>query len=264
MGTFSLWHLLIVIALIGGGVVFWLSIYRLFSSGFPKEDSPPSADYSKLKSTEGTKTILRAYEQLRGGEIWVNRPIRELPYDKETIKRAIKEALSVEPDEKKQTDLAEAYGELAFFQDHEECLARGISIHDAAFEEFEKLSEEVRTESIRKAMTEVHRNAIDYVNEQTSKATILGWWAGLGWHAYSHGAGDLHFFVWLILIFVGTAVASKVIAGGVTILLTILTRLVYGDPDATTALFGCGGLISPIIAFFCASIVIGVVKILSH
>jgi len=260
VGTFSLWHFLIAIGLIGGGVFFGLNIYRLFSSGFKKEGSTPSADYSKLKSAEDTETILHAYEQVRGGEIWVNRHIRELPYDKETIKTAIKEALLIEPDEKKQTDLAEAYGELAFFQDPEECLARGISVHDAAFGEFEQLSEEVRTEASRKAITEVHRNAIYYVNEQASKATILGWWAGLGWYAYSDGAGDLHLFVWLILIFGGMAVASKVIGGGVAILLAILTRIVYGDPDATPALIGWGGLISPIIAFFCASLVIGVVK----
>ena len=260
MGTFSLWHLLIAISLIGGGIIFGLHIYRLFSSSLKKESSTPSADYSKLKSAEDTETILRADEHVRGGEIWVNRHLRELPYDKKTIKTAIQEALLIEPDKKQQTDLAEAYGELAFFQDPEECLARGVSVHDAAFEEFEHLSEEVRTEANRKAITEVHRNEIYYVNEQAAKATILGWWAGLGWYAYSHGAGDLHFFIWLLLIFGGMTVASKVIGGGVAILLAILTRIVYGDPDATPALIGWGGLFSPIIAFFCASLVIGVVK----
>lgn len=260
VGTFSLWHLPVAIGLIGGGVVLGLSIYRRFSSGSQKEGSTPSADYAKLKIAEDIETILHAYEQVRGGEIWVNRDIRELPYDKETIKKAIKEALLIEPEKKKQIELAEAYGELAFFQDPEECLARGISIHDAAFEEFEQLSEEVRTEASRKAITKVHRNAINYVNEQASKATILGWWAGLVWYAYSHGTGDLHFFVWLILIFGGMAVASKVIGGGVAILLAMLTRLVYGDSNATSTLVGWGGLISPIIAFFCASLVIGIFK----
>ena len=100
MGTFSLWHLLIVIGLIGGGVIFILNTNRLFSSGFKKEGSTPSADYSKLKSAEDTETILHAYEHVRGGEIWVNRHIRELPYDKETIKKAIKDALLIEPDKK--------------------------------------------------------------------------------------------------------------------------------------------------------------------
>jgi hypothetical protein len=260
VATFSLWYLLIAIGVIGGGVVLGLGIHQHFKPGSRKESSIASADIERLIGAADIETILHAYEHVRGREVLVNRHIRELPYDKETIRKAIKLALLIEADENKQNELAEAYSELAFFQDPELCLARGISIHDAAFEEFEHLTEEVRTEANRKAITEVHRNAIDYVNEQASKATILGWWAGLGWYAYSHGGGDLHVFVWLILIFGGMAVASTVITGAVATLLSFLTWLVYGDADATTAIVGWGGLISPIIAFFCAPLIIGAVK----
>ena len=68
MGTFSLWHLLIVIGLIGGGVIFILNTNRLFSSGFKKEGSNSLSRLLKAQKCRGHRdnpTRIRARTRRR-------------------------------------------------------------------------------------------------------------------------------------------------------------------------------------------------------
>ena len=102
--------------------------------------------------------------------------------------------------------------------------------------------------------------SVNQTNAYVSRLTIFGWWAGLAWHVYTGGAMDLNLFAWAILIIGGMFVVSLIIGGGIAFLLGVLTRVVYGDWHATSALYAWGTIFGPVIAFFCASPAIGLAK----
>lgn len=91
--------------------------------------------------------------------------------------------------------------------------------------------------------------SIDRINYLTARATIIGWFAGMAYYAV-WGSIELSFISWMVLLVGGMFGSSLVIGTSLTLLLSMLTRIMTGSWFGSPIYFSWGFFISPVLAFF--------------
>ena len=94
--------------------------------------------------------------------------------------------------------------------------------------------------------------SIERIGEISSKLTIGGWFAGLGWIGFSGSVQGLSWIDWAILIVGGMFAVSIVIGGGLHLIAAATTRLLTGSSSGSPHAYSWAALIGPVIAFFTA------------
>lgn len=94
---------------------------------------------------------------------------------------------------------------------------------------------------------------IDAINTSASKATIVGWFAGLsyfGW--WASDAVQVSFGAMSVLVVGGMFASSILIGGGVSLLIAGIAKALTGKTEGYPSLFTWGVVVSPVLAFFAA------------
>ena len=94
---------------------------------------------------------------------------------------------------------------------------------------------------------------IETANTYAAKWTIGGWFVGLAYYNW-FASHPPHVSLWghVVLIIGGMFAASILIGGGMSLLASLITKIVTGRSDGSPNAFGWTAFISPVIAFFVA------------